>query len=97
MLKLARYILTKRKHLLENLSEMQGGCGIKSFTSDTTLKVNRYVLVVTAKRAGVGSAQGPRCILSLRADDGNKLGEKKKIKQGWTPIFYPALGEDAIY
>ena len=69
MLKLARYILTKRKHLLENLNEMPGGCGIKLFTSDTTVKVNWYVLVVTAKRAGVGSAQGPRRFLSLRADD----------------------------
>lgn len=49
MLKLARYILTKRKHLLENLSEMQGGCGIKPFTSDTAVKVNWYVPVVTAK------------------------------------------------
>ena len=73
-MKLARYILTKRKRLLENLSEMQGGCGIKLFTSDAAVKVNRYVLVVTAKRADVGSARGPKCILSLRADDGNKLG-----------------------
>lgn len=35
---------------------MQGGCGIKLFTSETTVKVNWYVLVVRAKCAGVGSA-----------------------------------------
>lgn len=60
---------------------MPGGCGIKVFTTNTTVEVNGYMLVATAKHAGVGSAQGPRCILSLRADDGRKLvGKKYKIR-----------------
>lgn len=56
MLKLGRYTLTKRKCLLENLGEMQGVCGIKLFTSDTAVEVNGYMLIVTAKQAGVGTS-----------------------------------------
>lgn len=71
MLKPARCILTKRKHLLQNLSEMQGGCGIKLFTSDTRVEVNRLMLVVKVKHVHGGCALGLRGFFSLRVAGGN--------------------------